>query len=235
MLYLNDNNLTEISLDGAPNLQQLTLADNYLTSLNVDNLSRLVALSIDHNYFRFSTLPPVKPSYMLYQYHSQYPVDVVPDGMVVDLSSEAVINGVGTDYTWYLDMPYVNENGELEGENLYEGTEYTIENGVTTFLTTFDDVVCVMLNSEFPELILTTDLMNISDSGVEGIGANGDTRVAVEGNSIIVTAEAGAKVALVGSNGTVLRTARGSATMSGVAPGVYVVVVGNKAYKIAVR
>ena len=235
MLYLNENNLTEISLDGAPNLQQLTLADNYLTSLNVDNLSRLAALSIDHNYFRFSTLPPVKPSYMLYQYHSQYPVDVVPDGMVVDLSSEAVINGVGTDYTWYLDMPYVNENGELEGENLYEGTEYTIENGVTTFLTTFEEVVCVMLNSEFPELILTTDLMNISDSGVEGIGAKGDTRVAVEGNSIIVTAEAGAKVALVGSNGTVLRTARGSATMSGVAPGVYVVVVGNKAYKIAVR
>ncbi|MGN1245426.1 MAG: hypothetical protein ACI4UN_02225, partial [Muribaculaceae bacterium] len=235
MLHLNGNKLAEISLDGAPNLQQLSLADNYLTSLNVDNLNRLIALSIDHNYFRFSTLPPVKPTYGVYQYHSQYPVDVTPDGMVVDLSSEAVINGNGTEYIWYLDMPYVNEEGELEGENLYEGTEYTIENGVTTFLNNFEDVVCVMLNSEFPDLILTTNLLTITDSGVDGINGNGKSRIAVDGNSIIVTAEAGAKVALIGSNGTVLRTAKGTTTMSGVAPGVYVVVVGNKAYKIAVR
>lgn len=238
MLYLNGNKFTNISLDGAPNLAQLTLADNYLTSLNVDKLTKLIALSIDHNYFRFSTLPPVLSRYALYQYHSQYPVDVTPSEGQVDLSSEAVVGGVATDYTWYLDMPYVNEEGELEGENLFEGTEYTIENGVTTFLNTFDNVVCVMLNSTFPDLILTTDLMDITEVGVEGVAANGDTRVAVIGNSIAITAEAGAKIALIGTNGTVLRAAvaaEGTTTLSDVLPGIYVVTVGSKSFKLAIR
>ena len=234
-LYLSSNKLTEISLDGAPSLQQMTLADNYLTHLNLDNLTKLRAVSIDHNYFRLSTLPPVKSDYMMYQYHSQYPIDVTVSDGKVDLSSEAIINGVGTEYIWYIDMPYVNEEGVLEGEALYEGTEYTIENGVTTFLNTFDDLVCVMLNSEFPDLIQSTNYVNVTELGVDGIASSADTRVAVNGNSITVTAPAEAKVALVAMNGTVLRAAKGSTTMSGVAPGAYVVLVGTKAYKVAVR
>lgn len=234
-LYLSGNKLSTVSLSGAPSLQQLTLADNLLAELDLSPLSQLRAVSIDHNYFRFSTLPPVLPQYSLYQYHSQYPVVVEPVEGKVDLSSEAVINGNGTEYIWYIDMPYVNEEGELEGEDLIEGTEYTIENGVTTFQNTFDNLICVMLNSEFPDLIQYTNYVNVTELGVDGIASSADTRVAVNGNTISVTAPEGVKVALVAMNGTVLRASKGSTTMSGVEPGAYLVLVGTKAYKLAIR
>lgn len=237
-LYLGSNALTEINLDGAPNLAQVSLADNYLTHLNVDNLNKLIALSIDHNYFRFSTLPPVKSQYGLYQYFGQYPIDVTPVDGKVDISSEAVINGNATDYAWYLDMPYVNEEGELEGEILYEGTEYTIENGVTTFLKKFNNVMCVMTNTEFPDLLLTTNLFDITELGVDGIAVNGGIKVAVEGNTINVTAESGEKVALVAMNGIIMRTsvtAEGGTTLNDVPAGSYVLAVGSKSFKVVVR
>ena len=49
-------------------------------------------------------------------------------------------------------MPEFDENGELTGENLYVDDEYTIENGVSTFLSKFEGVMCVMTNPEFENL-----------------------------------------------------------------------------------
>ena len=236
-LYLNGNRFESIDLAGAPRLQQLTLADNLLRTINVEPLTKLIALAIDHNYFTFNTLPPVKPTYMVYQYHDQAPVEVTPVVGVIDLSDQAVVNGTETIYTWYLDEPYYNEEGVLEGEELYEGTEYTIENGVTTFLKTFNNVMCVMTNRQFPELTLYTPLMDISEVGVEGVAANGGISVTVIGNSIAIEAQAGEKVALVGVNGAVLRsatTAEGTTTLSDIAAGTYIVTVGGKAFKVAV-
>ena len=77
--------------------------------------------------------------------------------------------------------------------------------------------------------------MNVTELGVDGIASSADTRVAVNGNTISVTAPEGAKVALVAMNGTVLRASKGSTTMSGVEPGAYLVLVGTKAYKLAIR
>ena len=236
-LYLNGNQFEKIDLSGAKGLQQLTLAENRLSTLDVEPLTKLIALAIDHNRFTFKTLPPVKAKYSVYLYHNQAPIEVVPVEGKVDLSEQASVSGVETNFTWYLDEPYYNEEGELEGENLFEGTEYTIENGVTTFLKPFNNVMCVMTNTMFPNVTLTTPLIDITEVGIDDVTACDGTSVTVTGNSIVIKATAGEKVALIGINGSVLRsatTAEGTTTLSDIAAGTYIVTVGGKAFKIAV-
>lgn len=170
-------------------------------------------------------------------YHNQAPIEVVPVEGKVDLSEQSSVSGVETSFTWYLDEPYYNEGGELEGENLFEGTEYTIENGVTTFLKPFNNVMCVMTNTMFPNVTLTTPLIDITEVGIDDVTACDGTSVTVTGNSIVIKATAGEKVALIGINGSVLRsatTAEGTTTLSDIAAGTYIVTVGGKAFKIAV-
>lgn len=238
-LYLNENNFSKISLDGVPNLQQVSLAHNNLSSLNVENLKSLIGLAINSNNFTFSTLPPVKSSYVVYQYYDQAALDVTPVEGKLDLSSEAVINGTPTVYGWYVGVPGINEEGELEGEELIEGEEYSVENGVTTFLKPNDGIMCVMTNSLFPDLYLYTNLMDVKEVGVDGIYNDGNgVVVGVENHNINVKAEAGLDVKLFGINGTQVyagKTVEADTQISDVETGAYVLVVGNKAYKLVVK
>lgn len=179
-LYLDNNKLSNIDFTNAPNISQLALSNNQFSELNVDVLSQLKVLSINDNCFTFKTLPLHKSNYIVYYYYNQAPIDVACVNGIVDLSDQAVVDGTETTYRWFLGMPEVNQDtGVLEGEELIIDYEYTIENGVTTFLTSLDNVMCVMTNSKLPNVYIYTNLLN-AVSGIEDVVVDGDNNAPVE-------------------------------------------------------
>lgn len=174
-LMLDNNNLSEINLNGLPALQQLVLNANNLSSIDLSPVANILhVLSIVDNQFTFATLPVQSdyPNLDVYYYGIQAPIIATCNDMKVDLSSQAMIAGMPTTFVWYRDMPVYNEDtGEIEGNLLEEGTDYTIENGVTTFLKWKNrDVICLMYNDLFPNLLQMTNLLKVQGSGVENIG-----------------------------------------------------------------
>ncbi|MDY2942811.1 MAG: hypothetical protein SOT07_03840 [Paludibacteraceae bacterium] len=169
---LSENQLQSIDLSNAPSLNQLSLAYNQLSTLDLSNQKELRGLSVVANQFRFSTLPPVLPQYGVYNYGNQAQVEVpLQDEKLIDLSSEAMVGDSATTYTWYLGEPVYNyDTFEWEGETLIEGKEYTVTNGVTTFLKPFKDVICRMSNPMFPNLDLFTVYYDVNQPmGVENV------------------------------------------------------------------
>lgn len=168
-LHLESNLFETIDLSGIPAMEQLFLAGNKLNSIDVSSLKSLKVLNLDNNCLTFATLPMPDASWYLYSYLGQQSLPIsVADGKV-DLSAQASVNGTDTEYRWYIDSPYLDENNELAGEELIEGEEYTIENGVTTFLTSQQHIMCVMTNALFPNLFLLTDFVDVTVSGVENV------------------------------------------------------------------
>lgn len=236
---LSGNQLTDIDLSKVPNLENLSLSNNELEHIDLSVLSKLKAVLIDRNKFKFSTLP-LGDSYQMYVYGNQAELPITVTDMKVDLSSEAVVDGTATVYRWFLGEPYTDEDtGELTGEELYVDDEYTLENGVTSFAKPFNDVMCVLTNEKFPDLTLTTPLVNVTTSGIGGIAADGNgTSVSIEGGNIKITAGAGQAVRLYGVNGQLVRsiyTTGGECVISGINPGVYVMTVGKASYKVVVK
>ena len=208
-LALVDNKLAQIDLSGVPSLDQLFLSQNELTELDVTMLTHLNLLAVDRNRMTIATLPLPLEQYGVYSYVNQMPLDVQPENGVVDLSSEVSREGVASKYTWYLDTPYFNEDNELIGEELYEGEEYTIDNGVTTFLESFRNLVCVVTNPIFPNLYLYTGFLNVEAAAIEA-----------------VEIEADAEAVYYNLNG--VRVAEPT-------DGIYIKVIGGKASKIMIK
>ena len=239
-LYLDNNNLTGIDLAGAPNITQLSLSNNDLESINVDVLSKLRVLVINNNKLNFKTLPVNKPTYSVYYYHNQDNIDAVAVDGVVDLSDQLLVDTTKTVYRWFIDVPVLNDLGQLEGEELYIDTEYTLVNGVTTFLKSFENVMCVMTNAALPNVFICTNLMDVNAAGIENITTdNNSSTIAIKDRNIIVNASVeNAQVDLVAINGAIINSTTivdGKAVFSNVAPGVYVVTVEGEAHKVAVK
>lgn len=171
---LSSNKLESIDLTGVPAMDQLWLSDNLLDHIDVSMLKSLKVLFINGNRFDFTTLPLPEDRFLIYNYLNQRPLEVEAVDGVVDLSSQAMVDGAPTQYTWFIDAPYIDEYGNLAGEDLYIDEEYTLENGVTTFLKPFDNIMCVMTNPRFPHLYLMTGFINTEASGVEEIEATPD-------------------------------------------------------------
>ena len=272
-LYSNGNNSTSIDVSKLPNLQQLIINDNKLTDIDVkansklrvlyanDNLldhidlsanNALTMLEIAGNRFKFSTLPLESEvfagkSVYTYEYSSQATIEIEDVDGVVDLSSEAVVNGYSTTYTWCLGEPDYDDYGYLTNECL-EGSssidddpEYLIVNGVTTFLTTpTNAVACVLTNDLFPNLTLETTMIRpVANAGVNDITVdNSDASVSVDASTVTVHAPAAKNVTLYGVNGAVVSRASivdGTATFDNVAPSFYIVQVDARVFKIAVK
>ena len=177
-LDLSVNELASLQLDTTtvPHLQQLGLSNNYLQTLDVSSLEELRILNIVGNYFDFSTLPPILPQYSVYNYSGQAMLNVaLQDEKIIDLSSQAMVGDSVTVFTWYLGEPTFNyDTYEWEGEVLEEGDEYTLENGVTTFLKRFDDVICLLTNPAFPDVYLYTNYFDVNQSmGLENVSEEG--------------------------------------------------------------
>lgn len=238
---LVDNNLEELDLTGVPGMMQLWLSHNSLSHLDISPVRNLTVLAVDNNRFDLSTLPRPATSFLLYNYTNQaaLPIEVV-DGSV-DLSSQAVVGNVETRYTWYIDTPYFDDNNQLVGEELYEGEEYTLENGVTTFIKSFSHIMCVMTNTVFPSLYLYTDFIDVDVAGVSDVRVDDDTlAVTVDGDQITVRAydPDGTSVAIVTSDGRVAARgtiAGGTCTLRSAYKGAAVVTVGGRAAKVLIK
>lgn len=171
-LSLSTNQLKDIDLSKVPGMYQMMLDHNQLSTIDVSKLNALRVMFLDYNEFLFSTLPAVRPQYGVYTYANQADIQVEPVDGIVDLSSQ-YLDGTTT-YTWYYDTPILNEEGVLEGEELVEGEDYEIENGVTKFLVDIDKAVCCMTNTNLPNLNLFTPILNVTAAGVDSITIDGD-------------------------------------------------------------
>ncbi|MBD5183865.1 MAG: hypothetical protein HDS97_03125 [Bacteroidales bacterium] len=172
-LGLNSNELESIDLSKLPALAQLGITNNKLTTIDLDNNPALRVLSLQYNNFTIATLPFPKDSWYIYGYSDQLPLNPdVKEGHIVDLSAQAERMGVATEFRWFVNSPWFDELGDLQGEELIEGEEYEIEDGVTTFKKTLDDVMCVMINPLFPDLYQYTYLLDIRMAGVDEVGVD---------------------------------------------------------------
>ncbi len=170
-LHLENNNFETIDLTGVPAAEQVFLNGNSLTSIDVSMLNNLRVLNLDSNCLTFATLPAVNPDWYIYSYLGQKIIDIEVIDNKVDLSAQTEVDGTATEYRWFIDSPYLDDNNELAGEELAEGSEYTIDNGVTTFLANQDHIMCVMTNAKFPNLFLLTSFVDVTTVGIENVSA----------------------------------------------------------------
>ena len=241
-LDLSGNQLSDIDLTGASGVSQLSLSHNNLESLDVTSLNSLIQLLIDHNKFTFATLPMPRASFVQYVFGDQANIDVECVEGKVDLSAQASVGDVATDYAWYIGTPVFDDNGNLSGEQLYVDDEYTLENGVTTFLTSFDNLVCVMTNSTFNNLYLFTNPLDAAAGVSDAISDNlAGLSVRVDGRDVYVSAPGvadGTPVAFITLDGRITTSAKivdGNAVLSGVSAGNAVIAVGNRGCKVVVK
>ena len=177
LFYAAGNQLSSIDFTGAPNIDQLDLGHNLFESIDLTPLKQLRTLSLVVNSFTFATLPAAfnadgSSVYAVYNYGSQRPVAAACVDGKVDLSAQAKVGDHATTFRWFVGVPEFDSDGNMNGEELVAGDEYTVEDGVTTFNLTYDGVMCVMTNPAFPNLYLYTDLMNVTSSGIEDIMAD---------------------------------------------------------------
>lgn len=237
-LDLSSNMLTEVDLTHVNGLEQLSLASNQLEHIDVSNLERLRVLYLDHNRFKFSTLP-LTDGFQLYTYADQaaVPVEVI-DGQV-DLSTEAIIDNTPTTYRWFVDMPYYDEYDELTGEELYVDDEFVVNNGVTTFLTVQNDVVCAMTNDKFPKLVLYTPLIDVTTTGIEHVTGTDKNPFSIDENTITVKVPKGQRVSLYRADGglvdTAISTSGSPLQLTANGKGVFIVKTATASTKIVIK
>ncbi|MEE0904566.1 MAG: hypothetical protein U0L68_08950 [Prevotellamassilia sp.] len=239
-LAANGNALTEVDITRLPALHQAALSENQLSALDISQNSDLSVLFLDHNRFRLSTLP-ISSKFSLYTHANQEALSVEAVQGDVDLSSEAVIDGTPTTYRWFVNMPYFDEYGELAGEELILDKEYRVANGVTTFLTPIEGVVCAMTNEKFPNFVLYTTEMDILEApaSVHNVQSAAEgMQVSVADGTLLVTLAQPAVFTVVSANGSLLHTvqaAAGTTRVAGLQPGVYVVSTAGASVKAVVR
>lgn len=186
-LYCNDNKLTEVRLN---NLTKLTLYycknnlikeiyfpgteltsiacdNNMISYLDISKQTKLTTLSCSKNNLTISGLPVSTITSYTYAPQNKIPISLnTPVGFSVKLTTEASKNGTATVFTW-------KTKG---GTKLVEGTDYTISNGLTTFLKAqSDSVYCELSNAQFPALtganILKTTNTKVAALTFQGNGS----------------------------------------------------------------
>ena len=235
------NRLTSVSLKDVPSLYQVWFNDNRLSTLDVAPLANLHVLNVSGNRMRFSTLPANEGLYASnYSYARQDSIEAVCQNGTVDLSSEAEVKGTPTTFRWFVGMPSLDENNELQGEELVPNDEYTVDGGVTTFKLTgsFDNLVCTMTNDRFPNLIQRTAYITFDPTaGIGQASLSSAPAVRVQSGSVSISAPGQAEARIYGLNGRMvarLSLNHGQGTIK-LLPGVYIVCVNNKTGKIIVK
>lgn len=232
--YASDNALETIDLSGASALEEIYLSNNLLKTIDVENKRNLRVLDLGGNLFTFSTLPLPKTQYTIYAYLNQPDMEIAEDAEGnIDLSSQAMAGTTPTEYRWFLGEAEWDENGELVGEELIEGTEYTVTDGVTKFLKPFDEVMCVMSNEIFPNLYICTNLIKV-EAGVKAVAVDAGFVVTVNGCDITVNTSSDLPVAIYSIDGRCLGSkipSGGQAQFTSSTAGVYIVNQGAKSVK----
>lgn len=168
LFNISNNKLSNVDFSKAPALQQVEMSGNLFETADFSSNKGLKVLNLGNNLFTIATLPVFETPLFVYEYWNQTPLTLdLIDGKTVDLSAQAVRNGQPTEYHWFIDSPWLDDEGNLAGEELIINDEYTIENGVTTFLKPLANIVGVMTNPLFPNLYLVCNPIDVLMSGIE--------------------------------------------------------------------
>ncbi len=232
-LDLSGNELESIDLSGAPHIVQLWLSNNLLTAIDVSALNDLRVLMLYHNYFKLTTLPRVLSTYNVYYYADQVPWDVEPENGVVDLSEQLMVGTNRTSYRWFRDGLAYDEEGNIVGDEMQEGVDYTVSDGVFTFLKSQHNARCLLTNVAFPNIVYVTVEMDIATSGVDEVAATALDVVA--GHGFIEVNGAEGRVTIFTADGRVAGQAAGSARFDSLDAGIYVVSADGKSAKVIVK
>lgn len=172
-LNLSNNMLEELSLKDADNMETLNLSQNSLTSVNLSYMTLMTKCDISNNQIfeivlpetnsltefkceenalNFSTLPLLQ-GLDVFTYAPQKDVQIATLAPGIDLEDHR-LNGT-TIYVWK----------KADGTALTEGVDYTINNGMTRFLSPIfgQKVYCEMTNPLFPGLTLKTSSVEAAD------------------------------------------------------------------------
>ncbi len=237
-LDLARNQFESIDFSGATGLEQIALSGNKLSTLDISALHGLKSLMIDRNRFTFSTLPPVDSITIHYIYGNQAALDIVPQGLTVDLASEATALSQPTTYRWFIDEISKDEEGNIVGEELVADEEYTLQGGVTTFASPFQRLIGVLTNPAFPDLTLVTNMFDISAAGVDDTASATPATVSVSGHTVTVTASEPTAVRIFNVSGqqlNSLKVASGTTPIATLNPGCYIILTNSTPHKVVVR
>lgn len=147
--WCQQNQLTALDVTKCTILKTLYCYFNQLTALDVTKCTNLTKLSCSNNKFSLATLPFKQATWTFYSYSPLIEMAIPATINSVDLSAQASINGNLTTFIWKT----------AGGTTLTEGIDYTINNGVTTFLKTQSEkVYCQMTNATFPDFAGTSIL-----------------------------------------------------------------------------
>lgn len=156
-LFASDNDFTELDLSKNPKLQSLFINGNNLKNLDLSNNQEVIELMIRNNNFTFNTLPLAYDALNNYSYYPQKEMAVNKELSIeetLDLSKDIYDSEHETTVTVYLtdsNSPYGSST------RLTEGTDYTYDKGVITFLKAqSDSVYCTFRNDKYPGLELKT-------------------------------------------------------------------------------
>lgn len=215
---VNNNKLTSLDFSNCPALKQMACNDNELTTLKVAENHILSHGNVRGNYLTFSNIPIVNSKYFYYEPQKEINATVV-EGKV-DFNAESQVGGNQTTFVWKTES----------GIELAEGTDYTITDGVTTFLKPQDEkVYCEMTNATFPKLTLKTVPVEVGGSGIDGVQTN--DLVYASNGVIYVNVSMDAVVTVYGVNGQVIRTLNvpeGSSEIRDLQPGIYMISVSKQ-------
>ena len=201
-LSAGNNQISQLKLDDHPMLDVLLLENNQLTELDVTGFSRLLHLYVQNNrlkewkgleslisagelkfsgnFLPFSQMP-LRTYQWTYEYIPQgkiFAEETLPVFTPIDFSSEALIGGVGTQFTWYF-------NG-----NPIEGTD---QSGIYTPQVP-GEYYCEMANDLFPGLVLTTHTITVISIAPDVVCNNIEVMPGMDG-LYTLTAEDVAKIA----------------------------------------
>lgn len=167
-IEISKNNFSELDLSGLTALTELYADNNNLSSIDLDDQPDMSVVRLSDNKFRFSTFPEHNINRLYYT--PQGDMEIVPDGLTVDLGAESRIYGYETSYVW----------STVSGKTLTENVDYTITDGVTTFAAQqTEQVVCELSNAAFPDLVLRTFPMTIAETGIAALGNDTDFEFAI--------------------------------------------------------
>lgn len=235
------NQLSELDISNNTALTTLVTRGNLLTELDLSDNSTLTTLDCSDNQLTFASLTTLQESWDTYIYAPQAKIkiaEVVGEDNTIDLRSQNEIDGTTTSYVWKTES----------GTTLSEGEDFSITDGVTTFLKSqSENVYCEMSNVAFPDFagdnILKTTLTSVPVStAVNNYATIDDLRIFPVGNSIILKTAYKGQVTIYDTTGKIIyhnNIHLGQNTISNIPFGIYIVRVNNintqLTKKVAVR
>ncbi|TAJ13480.1 T9SS C-terminal target domain-containing protein [Marinilabiliaceae bacterium JC017] len=222
--HCSSNKLTTLNVSNNKMLKNFICSSNNLTTLDVSENKALNLLYCSDNKLTFATLPHIQSTCDMYSYHPQQEMTIpetITTSNTVDLSSQYNISDNITTYLWKKES----------GDALIENTDYTIKNGVTTFLKSqTEPVYCAMTNKTFNSLNernpLKTTLINVTVSTAIEKETAQQVKIYSNNKTLYVNLENDGQLSVYDISGRMIKSApvyRGSNIIELTKEGIYVV------------